>query len=168
MGNVTNGYIRYALCDKKDSDNFFSVRGDGWCMVCELELLDTYESEEAALQAIASLVRNDIIRERLMVTKVIYEFHNYSDGYYDTATDETIYEEKHTIKTNFARIKEKIQHMNVDGLIEYLGGDCCENILCVELDEQNGECYKKGPKYNPDHNCERCIKNYLLSKEQEA
>ena len=98
MGWFTMGSTRFALCDKEDSDNFFSVRGNGWCMVCELEILDTYESEEAALQAIAALVRNGIIRERLVVTKVAYEFHKYSDvAEYDPGPDETMYAEKKDI-----------------------------------------------------------------------
>lgn len=75
---------------------------------------------------------------------------------------------KKPMKTNLDKIKEKIQLMNIDELIEYFGGDCCENLVCEEISEQEGECWKNGPKYRQDHNCGRCVKNFLLSNVEEA
>lgn len=51
MGSLTRGYIRFALHIKGSDSLYYSVSGDGCCNLCELELSDTYESEEAALLA---------------------------------------------------------------------------------------------------------------------
>mgnify|MGYP000124635956 CR=1 FL=1 len=40
--------------------------------------------------------------------------------------------------TNFEEIKRKIANMNIDELIEFCGGDTCENVLCAFV--RDGDC----------------------------
>lgn len=40
--------------------------------------------------------------------------------------------------TNFDEIKERIASMNVEELIEFCGGDTCENVLCSFISD--GDC----------------------------
>lgn len=75
MGSLTRGYIRFALHIKGSDSLYYSVSGDGCCNLCELELSDTYESEEAALLAMQSL--KDNIKNYFVITKVVYEFRPY-------------------------------------------------------------------------------------------
>lgn len=40
--------------------------------------------------------------------------------------------------TNFEEIKRKIANMNIDELMEFCGGDTCENVLCAFV--RDGDC----------------------------
>lgn len=59
--------------------------------------------------------------------------------------------------TNFDSIKGKIANMNVDELVEFCGGNTCENVLCsVVID---GDCCWNN--YKVSYDCEACIKKFL-------
>jgi hypothetical protein len=59
--------------------------------------------------------------------------------------------------TNFEEIKKKIANMNTDELIEFCGGDTCENVLCSFVSD--GDCCGNNCKVNYD--CGGCIKKFL-------
>ena len=41
--------------------------------------------------------------------------------------------------TNFEEIKRKIANMNIDELMEFCGGDTCENVLCAFVRDGDAE-----------------------------
>lgn len=59
--------------------------------------------------------------------------------------------------TNFEEIKRKIATMNTDELIEFCGGDTCENVLCSFVSD--GDCCGNNCKVSYD--CGDCIKKFL-------
>lgn len=59
--------------------------------------------------------------------------------------------------TNFEEIKKKIANMNIDELIEFCGGDTCENVLCSFVSD--GDCCGNNCKVSYD--CGGCIKKFL-------
>lgn len=61
------------------------------------------------------------------------------------------------ILTNFDEIKKRIASINVDELIEFCGGDTCENILCSFVID--GDCCGGG--YKVSYDCGSCIKKFL-------
>ena len=54
--------------------------------------------------------------------------------------------------TNFEEIKRKIANMNIDELIEFCGGDTCENMLCS---------FVSGNNCKVSYDCGGCIKKFL-------
>lgn len=72
MSSLTNGYIRYAFASK-DSGLLWSVEGDGWTNMCELEILDTYGTKEEAEKVLNEQVSSNV-RKLVTIKKVIYEF----------------------------------------------------------------------------------------------
>lgn len=73
MSLLTNGYIRYAFVAKDSDTIVWSVEGDGWANICELEVLDTYGTKEEA-EAIFKNQVPDCIKKLVIIKKVIYEF----------------------------------------------------------------------------------------------
>lgn len=61
------------------------------------------------------------------------------------------------VATNFEEIKRKIATMNTDELIEFCGGDTCENVLCSFVSD--GDCCGNNCKVSYD--CGDCIKKFL-------
>lgn len=61
--------------------------------------------------------------------------------------------------TNFEEIKRKIANMNIDELIEFCGGDTCENVLCAFV--RDGDCCGNNCKVSYD--CGGCIKKFYIS-----
>lgn len=59
--------------------------------------------------------------------------------------------------TNFEEIKRKIANMNIDELIEFCGGDTCENVLCAFV--RDGDCC--GNNCRVSYDCGGCIKKFL-------
>lgn len=59
--------------------------------------------------------------------------------------------------TNFEEIKRIIATMNTDELIEFCGGDTCENVLCSFVSD--GDCCGNNCKVSYD--CGGCIKKFL-------
>ena len=57
----------------------------------------------------------------------------------------------------FEEIKRKIATMNTDELIEFCGGDTCENVLCSFVSD--GDCCGNNCKVSYD--CGDCIKKFL-------
>lgn len=57
--------------------------------------------------------------------------------------------------TNFEEIKRKIANMNIDELIEFCGGDTCENVLCAFV--RDGDCC--GNNCRVSYDCGGCIKS---------
>ncbi len=65
--------------------------------------------------------------------------------------------------TNFDEIKKRIAGMNADELIEFCGGDTCENVLCSLVSD--GDCC--GGSHKVSYDCGSCIKKFL-QKEMKA
>lgn len=63
--------------------------------------------------------------------------------------------------TNFEEIKREIATMNADELIEFCGGDTCENVLCKFV--RDGDCCKNS--YNVSYDCGSCIKRFLQAEQ---
>ena len=64
--------------------------------------------------------------------------------------------------TNFEEIKRKIATMNTDELIEFCGGDTCENVLCSFVSD--GDCCGNNCKVSYD--CGDCIKKFLQKRDE--
>lgn len=91
MGNLTNGFIRYAFKMNNSEDLFFSVNGDGWANICELDILDTYGSENEAYKIFKTNIP-DIIKKQITISKVIYEFRQFNkDKDWDNEIDDNNY-----------------------------------------------------------------------------
>lgn len=59
--------------------------------------------------------------------------------------------------TNFEKTQQDIRNMDIDELIEFCGGNSCENILC-RLVGDDGFCYHGE---HVAYECAKCIKTYL-------
>lgn len=66
-------------------------------------------------------------------------------------------EMKACFMTNLDEIKKRIASMNADELIEFCGGDTCENVLCSFVSD--GDCC--GGNYKVSYDCGSCIKKFL-------
>lgn len=66
--------------------------------------------------------------------------------------------------TNLEVIKETLSKMSIDELIEFFGGDSCENRLCSIIPTYDGACYGRPPNRC---SCAECIKNFLLKEYEE-
>lgn len=60
--------------------------------------------------------------------------------------------------TNLDAVKRKINSMNENELIEFCGGDNCDNILCKLISGSDKFCDKE---YMLSYPCAECIKTYL-------
>lgn len=63
--------------------------------------------------------------------------------------------------THFEIIKNRISSMNVEELIEFCGGDTCENVLCKFVID--GDCCRN--RYNVSYDCGSCIKRFLQAEQ---
>ena len=59
--------------------------------------------------------------------------------------------------TNFDRVKHTISEMTMEELIEFCGGDSCENAICEEIPPSKAHCHSRAFSYD----CGECIREYL-------
>ena len=62
--------------------------------------------------------------------------------------------------TNFDRIKRKIFDMTMDELIDFCGGDSCDNVICGQISNEYAHCRPNKTSYD----CGVCIREYLKRK----
>jgi hypothetical protein len=66
--------------------------------------------------------------------------------------------------TNLEEVKKRIAGMTADELVEFCGGDSCENILCGLVGDDGFCCHGNHVAYD----CAKCVKNFLLSQVQDG
>ena len=66
--------------------------------------------------------------------------------------------------TNLEKVKKRISGMTADELVEFCGGDSCENILCSLVGDDGFCCRGDHVAYE----CAKCIKRLLLSSVQDG
>lgn len=65
---------------------------------------------------------------------------------------------------NLEIVKKRIAGMTADELVEFCGGDSCENILCDLVGNDGFCCHGDHVAYE----CAKCVKRFLLSPVQDG
>lgn len=63
-------------------------------------------------------------------------------------------------ETKLDELKKSLLNMTAEEIVEYFGGDSCENALCKFVGDQ-GCCCRNSDRYDSSKGCKECIEGFL-------